>query len=654
MAVNTTGIKTARAACNGSVTEFTFDFKIFEDSDLKVYKITTADDTRELLTLTADYTVSATNDDFSEGGTVTTVQTYASGYEILIVRDVENLQETDYVHGDDLPSEVLENDLDRRCMKTQELVEKLSRALVFPIEDPTTLSSELPLQTDRAGKSLLFGANGEPIAGSVSSAPVSSFMETVVDDVSAEAGRTTLGIDKELELTIQDGATKGEIVSFDGSNYKVGVHYQDFLKYAWRAQHPGGATVDSLNGGACLLESGWAWQVYSGTGASGKQMVVGHYEGKGATIIDYGQKMFTANDVRYPSIAVLDPTNKKVVVVFKDTTDTNHGTAFIGQMSDSKVISWGSEAEFDTNTCDFMDVCVLDSTHFVVVWHDTTGSLVECRCGSVSGTTITWGAAVTFKSAASGECRITALSDSKFAIMWTTTGGVTEARIGTVSGTTITAGASAYTVKAANGDEGGIIALDSTTIIIFYEDSSATSGCAKLGTVSGDVITFESEVTFSTDSIEVPRACKIDADHFILCWSGSTEQLFVMGKRSTTTLTFGTAIGWAYKTGGAAAHVMPVVDGFGWVMLCHNYDYDATLSIWGMGMFLEGEKIGIAVETIGAASSGTVQIRGKVTGLSDLVAGQKYYRGPNGQLVTTGHEKELMGVGLSTTELLLY
>lgn len=220
MAVNTTGIKTARAACNGSVTEFTFDFKIFEDSDLKVYKITTADDTRELLTLTADYTVSATNDDFSEGGTVTTVQTYASGYEILIVRDVENLQETDYVHGDDLPSEVLENDLDRRCMKTQELVEKLSRALIFPPEDPTTLSGELPSQAERLGKFPYFDATyGEMVmvdALTPGEATVTDFTKTLLDDADADAFLATL-----MAALTNHTASVNSIKTVSSANYPV-------------------------------------------------------------------------------------------------------------------------------------------------------------------------------------------------------------------------------------------------------------------------------------------------------------------------------------------------------------------------------------------------------------------------------------------------
>ena len=147
MAVNTTDIKTALLACTGAVTTFPFSFKILEDSDLKVYWIET-DGTRNLLGLPTNYSVSAVNDDFSGGGNVETIETYEDGF-ILIVRDTTNTQESDYTHGDDLPADMLENDFDRRCMVGQEHVEKLGRAIVFPVEDVTTLDPELPPMADR-------------------------------------------------------------------------------------------------------------------------------------------------------------------------------------------------------------------------------------------------------------------------------------------------------------------------------------------------------------------------------------------------------------------------------------------------------------------------------------------------------------------------
>jgi len=215
MAVSTTDIKTALLNCGSGVTTFPFSFKILEDSDLKVYLINSAG-VRELLGLPSDYSVSAVNDDFSEGGNVETVATYASGNKILIVRAVTNKQESDYTHGDDLPADTLEDDFDRRCMVEQEQIEHINRALCFPVEDDPDLDPELPPAADRLGKYLYFDAtNGEPVmvdilepAGALA---VTEFAETILDKDDAAGVLTALGI-TDFVQTLFDDADADEIL----------------------------------------------------------------------------------------------------------------------------------------------------------------------------------------------------------------------------------------------------------------------------------------------------------------------------------------------------------------------------------------------------------------------------------------------------------
>ncbi len=199
MAVETTDIKTALLACNGSVTTFPFSFPILATGDLKVYLITNATEAKELLTETTYYSVSATNDDYSGGGNVETVATYSSSYSILIVREVTNTQTTDYTVGDDLDADVLESDFDRRTMVAQEVEELAARALGFPPQDPTTISGEMAPQADRLGKYIYFDLTyGEPTmvdAISVGTATVTAFAKTLLDDVDADAFIATLVAD---------------------------------------------------------------------------------------------------------------------------------------------------------------------------------------------------------------------------------------------------------------------------------------------------------------------------------------------------------------------------------------------------------------------------------------------------------------------------
>ena len=92
--VTETDSKVAPQACNGSSTTFTFDFPVDATSEVVVKLRTVATGDDETLEETTDYAVSATNNDYSAGGTVTTVATYSSAYTISISRSTTLTQNT--------------------------------------------------------------------------------------------------------------------------------------------------------------------------------------------------------------------------------------------------------------------------------------------------------------------------------------------------------------------------------------------------------------------------------------------------------------------------------------------------------------------------------------------------------------------------------
>ncbi len=163
MSVSTTSTR-VKYACNGSATNFTFAFPVFTTADLKVVKRTVADGTEEILTETTDYTVAAPNNDYSLGGTVTTVATYSADYELCIYREQTATQETDYTDGSAFPAQSHEEALDKLTMLVQELQEKVSRCLMVPVSEVDgTTNLVLPDKTDRVLGQLAFDADGNPV-----------------------------------------------------------------------------------------------------------------------------------------------------------------------------------------------------------------------------------------------------------------------------------------------------------------------------------------------------------------------------------------------------------------------------------------------------------------------------------------------------------
>ena len=113
--------------CSGD-SSFDFTFGIGETSEIQVIKTIIATGAETTLTETTDYTVSATNDDYSSGGTVTTVEACATGYSLTILRDVPLTQESDFTEGSPTLYESFEDGLDKLTRITQQQQEEINRA----------------------------------------------------------------------------------------------------------------------------------------------------------------------------------------------------------------------------------------------------------------------------------------------------------------------------------------------------------------------------------------------------------------------------------------------------------------------------------------------------------------------------------------------
>lgn len=134
---------------------YAFTFEILAATDIEVYKGDT------LLTLTTDYTVTI---NANGTGSVTLVLTAGTdNITIVGARAIERL--SDFVTGGDFFANTVNSELDSLTIFAQQNAEAVTRSIQAPVTDPTTIDMTLPTKTDRAGKSLVFDADGDPVAG---------------------------------------------------------------------------------------------------------------------------------------------------------------------------------------------------------------------------------------------------------------------------------------------------------------------------------------------------------------------------------------------------------------------------------------------------------------------------------------------------------
>jgi hypothetical protein len=196
MTVSNETSRTSAVGTNVAGQEIPFTFPVGSSGELIVKTRVTSTGVEATLTETTDYTVSLTNNG-DDGGTVTLVDALATTSECHIYRDTDNTQTLDLTQGGDFSAENIENALDNLCKQIINNKDAITRALTAPSTDDSDLDMELPNSIDRASQYLAFDSDGEPtVVSSVApdTATITAFMETVLDDASASAARTTLGV----------------------------------------------------------------------------------------------------------------------------------------------------------------------------------------------------------------------------------------------------------------------------------------------------------------------------------------------------------------------------------------------------------------------------------------------------------------------------
>ncbi len=223
---------------DGSTVEFNFTWPVGETADVKVIVTTIATGAESVLTETTDYSVSATNNDFSSGGTVTTVTTYTSASKITLRRDTDKTQDATFADTKVIRLSDLVDGMDKLTRMTQERKEEFGRAYYIPESDTSAVA--VPSVVDRAGKFFKWDSSGDVVAvdaldtGSVA---FSAYGETLVDDADAGAAQTT--------LSLKDGTAQLEFADLITNSPSIDPRYYD-------------AVGDGVNDDTAELNAAWA------------------------------------------------------------------------------------------------------------------------------------------------------------------------------------------------------------------------------------------------------------------------------------------------------------------------------------------------------------------------------------------------------------
>ena len=164
MATFSVNDQTRRVVASGAA-ELSFSFQVNATSDVKVF----VDGTQKTESTHYDIKTSTDAAGLTTDGTgkvvFTTGNVPAGTTTVTILSDVPAARTSVYTAGGNITATSLEADFDTMTMLIGDREERDSRALLAPVDDPTTIDMTIPDKDTRAGKALAFNSStGNPEA----------------------------------------------------------------------------------------------------------------------------------------------------------------------------------------------------------------------------------------------------------------------------------------------------------------------------------------------------------------------------------------------------------------------------------------------------------------------------------------------------------
>jgi len=244
--------------------------------------------------------------------------------------------------------------------------------------------------------------------------------------------------------------------------------------------------------------------------------VVGTVNG---TSMSFGSEtVFNSAAFGFLGLAFDPNTAGNFVIVYKDEGSSNHGIARVGQISGTS-ISFGSKSTFKSAAMGFAENVIVFNPNVsgqcVIGYADASNSTYGTAIlGTVSGTSISFGSATVFESDYSQYLSISAdpANTGKFIITYNdyNNSNYGTAILGTISGSSISFGSAVVFKSGKTGPTS--VAFDPITankfFVAFRDDNGGGTntfyGTAIVGTVSGTSISFGTAVVYNSAQSTYP------------------------------------------------------------------------------------------------------------------------------------------------------
>jgi hypothetical protein len=360
------------------------------------------------------------------------------------------------------------------------------------------------------------------------------------------------------------------------------------------------------------------------------------------TNISFGTAVvFQSSTIDYTSIT-FDSTLNKVVIAYRNEGNSDYGTAIVGTVSGTS-ISFGTPVVFASSNSVYESITYDSINGKVVIAYanNSSSSRGTAIVGTVSGTSISFGSATVFESTDSSF--ISATYDStngKIVIAYRdyVNSEYGTAIVGTVSGTSISFGAASVFESAATIYIATSFDSTNNKVVIVYRDvGNADSGTAVVGTVSGTSISFGTAVSWTGDSSYYSATYDASAGKMVISYRDDLNVgngTVVSATVSGTSISFDTPLVFEAAS---VSYTSAVFDSNANKVAIAYRDvgnsYYGTSVVFAVTSTNSADFVGITDQAIADTATGAVIVQGGVSEkLSGLTVGADYYVQDDGGL----------------------
>jgi len=290
--------------------------------------------------------------------------------------------------------------------------------------------------------------------------------------------------------------------------------------------------------------------VASGTLGSGVTVALksdGTVEVVAAVSQTIGTPVTIKSSETYTILAAYDTASGKVVIVYQDPSVSYYGVAVVGTVSGTS-ISFGTAVTFSNVSLSGMRVVYDSSSGKMVFTYNAFNASGRAKVGTVSGTSISFGSESYWGSYVRTQNSTYDTVTNKVILFWPEFGLTNypmQASVGTVSGTTVS-----FATPVSVGMDRTYSAFspvfdENANKVVLYYSGSVNPSEARVGTVSGTSISFSSAVQFkSGDSGSPTSVYDANAQKTIVVYQDSTNSSYItaqVGTISGGSISFGSA-----------------------------------------------------------------------------------------------------------------